>query len=62
MLNTSIKLSVLCESNCVLIIIENYSNLKIQIVKSKKLIKKIFQLDSFLSSLYLIDILYLISK
>ena len=37
----NIKLSVLYESNYVLIIIENYSNLKIRIVKSKKLIKKI---------------------
>ena len=62
MLNASIKLSVLCEGNCALIITENYNNLRIRIVRPKKLIKKILQLDSFLNSLYLTDILYLISK
>ena len=40
--NASIKLSVLYENNYILIIIENYNNLKIQIVKLKKLIKKFF--------------------
>ena len=61
-LNASIKLSVLCEGDCVLIVIENHNNFRIRIVEPKKLIKKILQPDSFLSSLCLTDILYLTSE
>ena len=34
MFNVNMKLSVLCESDCVLIIFKNHDNFKIQIVKS----------------------------
>ena len=40
--NANIKLSIFCENNYVLIIIKDYNNFKIRIVKSQKLIKKIF--------------------
>ena len=39
MLNMSIKLSILCESNYALIIIENNNSFKIYIIEAKKLIK-----------------------
>ena len=42
MFNANIKLNVFCENDCVLIIFKNHDNLKIRIVKSQKLIKKIF--------------------
>ena len=42
MFNANMKLSVLCESDYVLIIFKNYDNFKIRIVKSQKLIKKVF--------------------
>ena len=41
-LNTSIKLSVLDESNCALIVVEDYNDLRIRVSKSQKLIKKSF--------------------
>ena len=56
--NISIKLNVFCENDYVLIILKDHNNLKIRIVKSQKLIKKIFQSDNFLNNLYLIDIFY----
>ena len=42
MFNINIKLNILCENDYVLIIIKNHNNFKIQIIKSQKLIKKIF--------------------
>ena len=60
--NANMKLSVFCESDCVLIIFKNYNNLKIRIVKSQKLIEKIFQLNNFLNNLRLINILYFINE
>ena len=60
-LGASIKLSVLCEGDCVLIVIENYSDFRVRIVGPKELIKEILQLDSFLNSLCLTDILCFIS-
>ena len=40
--DASMKLNVLCENDYVLIVFEDYNNLKIRIIKSQKLIKKIF--------------------
>ena len=40
--NINIKLSVFYEGDYVLIILKNHDNFKIRIVKSQKLIKKIF--------------------
>ena len=40
--NANIKLRVLYKSDYVLIIIENYNNYKIKIVRLSKLIKKFF--------------------
>ena len=40
--NANIKLSVFCENYNILIIIEDYDNFKIQIIKTKKLIKIFF--------------------
>ena len=40
--NTNIKLNVFYEGDCVLIIIKDYNNLKVRIVRSQKLIEKIF--------------------
>ena len=40
--DANMKLSVFCENDCVLIIFKDYNNLKIRIVKSQKLIKKVF--------------------
>ncbi len=40
--NISIKLSVLCEGDYVLIIIENNCDLQVRISRPQKLIKKIF--------------------
>ena len=39
--NINIKLNVFCEDDNALIILKNNNNLKIQILKIKKLIKKI---------------------
>ena len=39
--NINIKLSVLCESDYVLIIFKNHDDFKIRIVRPQKLIKKI---------------------
>ena len=60
--NTNIKLSVLCESDYVLIIFKNHNNFKIRIIKSQKLIKKIFQLNNFFNNLRLINIFYFTNK
>ena len=42
MLNASMKLSVLNESNCALIVVEDYNNLRVRVLKSQKLIEKSF--------------------
>ena len=42
MFNTNMKLNVFCESDYVLIIFKNHDDFKIRIVKSQKLIKKVF--------------------
>ena len=60
--NANIKLSVLYESDCVLIVFKNHDDFKIQIVKSQKLIEKVFQLNNFLNNLRLINIFYFINK
>ena len=60
--NANMKLNVLCESDCVLIIFKNYDNFKIRIVKSQKLIEKVFQSNNFFNNLHLIDIFYLINE
>ena len=41
--NANIKLSVFCESDCILIIFKDHDDFKIRIVKSQKLIEKVFQ-------------------
>ena len=41
-LDTSIKLSVLDEGNCALIVVEDYNDLRIRVSRSQKLIKKSF--------------------
>ena len=56
-LDTSIKLSVLDEGNCALIVVEDYNNLRIRVSRSQKLIKKSFQSNNFFDSQRLIDIL-----
>ena len=60
--NANIKLSVFYENNCILIIFKNYNNFEIRIVKSQKLIKKVFQLDDFLNNLRLINVFYFPNK
>ena len=60
--NVSIKLCVLYENDYVLIIFKNHDDLKIRIVKSQKLIKKVLQSNNFLNNLCLIDIFYFINK
>ena len=40
--NANMKLNVFCENDYALIIFKNHNNFKIRIVKSQKLIKKIF--------------------
>ena len=40
--NANIKLSIFYKNDNVLIIFKNYNNFKIRIIKSQKLIKKIF--------------------
>ena len=62
MFNVSIKLSVLYKNDYVLIILQNHDNLEIRIVKSQKLIKKIFQSNNFFNNLLLIKIFYFINK
>ena len=41
-LDMSIKLSVLDESNCALIIVEDYNDLRVRVSRSQKLIEKSF--------------------
>ena len=60
--NINIKLSVFCESDYVLIVFKDYNNFEIRIVKSQKLIKKVFQSNNFLNNLRLIDIFYFINE
>ena len=60
--NTNIKLNVFYENYNFLIIIKNHDNFKIRIIKTKKLIKKFFQLNFFFDNLYLIDIFRFINK
>ena len=62
MFNINIKLNVLCENDCVLIILKNHNNFKIRIVKSQKLIEKVFQLNNFFNNLRLINIFCFIDK
>ena len=57
MLNASIKLSVLDESNCALIVVEDYDNLRVRVPRSQELIKKSFQSNNFFNNQRLIDIL-----
>ena len=60
--NINIKLNIFCESDYVLIIFKDYNNLKIRIIKSQKLIEKIFQSNNFFNNLRLIDIFYFINE
>ena len=60
--NASIKLCVLYKNDYILIISKNHNNLKIRIIKSQKLIKKIFQSNNFFNNLRLIDIFCFINK
>ena len=62
MLDASIKLSVLNEGNCALIVVEDYNDLRIRVLRSQKLIKKSFQSNNFFDSQRLIDILDFASK
>ena len=41
-LDADMKLSVLNENNCVLIVVEDYNDLRIRVSRSQKLIKKSF--------------------
>ena len=41
-LNVSIKLSVLDEGNCALIIVEDYNNLRVKVSRPQKLIEESF--------------------
>ena len=61
-LDANMKLSVLNEDNCALIVVEDYNNLRIRVSGSQKLIKKSFQLNNFFNSQRLIDILDFASK
>ena len=60
--NANMKICVFCENYYVLIILKNYNDFKIQIIKSQKLIEKVFQSNNFFNNLYLIDIFYFINK
>ena len=40
--DANIKLNVFYKNNCALIIFKNHDDLKIRIIKSQKLIKKVF--------------------
>ena len=62
MFNISIKLNVFYKNDYVLIIIKNFNNFKIRIIKSQKLIKKVFQSNNFFNKLHLINIFYFINK
>ena len=46
-LDTSMKLSVLDEGNCALIVVEDYDNLRIRVSRPQKLIEKSFQSNNF---------------
>ena len=56
-LDASIKLSVLDEGNCALIVAEDYNDLRVRVSRSQKLIKKSFQSNNFFANQRLIDIL-----
>ena len=60
--NINMKLNVFYKNDCALIIFKNHDNLKIQIIKSQKLIKKVFQSNNFFNNLRLIDIFYFINE
>ena len=60
--DVSIKLSVFYENDYVLMIFKDHDDLEIRIVKSQKLIKKVFQSNNFFNNLRLIDILYFINE
>ena len=56
-LDASMKLSVLDEGNCALIVVEDYNDLRIRVSRPQKLIKKSFQSNNFFDNQRLIDIL-----
>ena len=56
-LDMSMKLSVLDEGNCALIVVEDYDDLRIRVSRSQKLIEKSFQSNNFFDNQRLIDIL-----
>ena len=60
--DVNMKLNVFYEGDCVLIVFKDHNNFKIRIVKSQKLIKKVFQSNNFFNNLRLIDIFYFINK
>ena len=60
--NANMKLNVLYENDYALIIFKNNDNFEIRIIKSQKLIKKVFQSNNFFNNLYLIDIFYFINE
>ena len=62
MFDISMKLSVFYKNDYILIIFKDHNDLKIRIIKSQKLIKKIFQLNNFFNNLHLIDIFYFINE
>ena len=49
-LNASMKLSVLDEGNCALIVVEDYNNLRVGVSRPQKLIKKSFQSNNFFNN------------
>ena len=56
-LNANMKLSVLDEDNCALIVVEDYDDLRVRVSRPQKLIKKSFQSNNFFNNQRLIDIL-----
>ena len=56
-LDAGIKLSVLDEGNCALIVVEDYNDLRVRVSKPQKLIKESFQSNNFFDNQRLIDIL-----
>ena len=60
--NANMKLNVFYKNDYVLIIFKNHDNFEIRIVKSQKLIEKVFQSNNFFNNLRLIDIFCFINK
>ena len=56
-LDTSMKLSVLGEGNCALIVAEDYDDLRVRVSGPQELIEKSFQSNNFFDSQRLADIL-----